>query len=225
MNPHSLRLIVFAAAACSVFAACTNPDYSAGSQDGATSIGSLEPKVSASPSSGGARAGSTEVVRRDLSASWAMSYDSLTPMSRDAELVVVATVSKAHDVVTDSRKAGDVTAILPFTDFDLQIEEILKGSSPSSAIRVHQTGGQVGNTLFEVHDDPLFEIGATYLLFLRSGVPGQFYVLAGPDGRMVVDSDRVYSLSVTHPNAGIDDLAIDGQPLAEVKRSVEAATK
>lgn len=154
-----------------------------------------------------------------------MSYDSVAAISRDADLIVVATVVGIGDVTTDSRIAGNVTATITFTDFELSSEETLKGAVQSGNVIVRQTGNRAGTKIVEVRDDPLMEVGARYLLFLKSGSPGKYFVAGGPDGRMVVESGLVYSLSAKYPAAGIDDVAVVAQPLDAVKALVAAATK
>lgn len=79
--------------------------------------------------------------------------------------------------------------------------------------------------MMEVFDDPLLEVGARYLLFLRRVSTGQYAVKAGPVGRLVVEGGQVFSLSVRYPDRGISDLGIPGQAVAQVKGAVAAAVR
>lgn len=112
-----------------------------------------------------------------------------------------------------------------FTDFQLAVEQTLKGSAESSTIIVHQTGGRDGATILEVQDDPLLEVGARYLLFLRRVSPGRYAVKAGPVGRLLVEGGEVVSLSARYPDRGIADLGIRRQALSEIKSAVVAVPR
>ncbi|MGE5596168.1 MAG: hypothetical protein ACM3S1_09055 [Hyphomicrobiales bacterium] len=69
-------------------------------------------------------------------------------------------------------------------------------------------------------DDPLFEAGAQYLLFLDLR-PGDLYVvLGGPQGRFVVTNGQVSSLSAVYPDRNIGDLKLSGVALADIAARV-----
>jgi hypothetical protein len=161
-------------------------------------------------------------VRRVLSASWATSYESVAAVTAASDAVVIGTVSREIATENDTSRAGAVTATVVFTDFEISVTEVLKGNVPDFIV-LHQTGGRAGDVLYEIDDDPLLEIGASYLLFLKLGASGRFHVAGGPDGRLLVESGSASSLSAVHPEAEIDDLEIKQESLAALRTQIRAA--
>ena len=119
-----------------------------------------------------------------VAASWTKGYSSLKGLKQDADLGVQGHFTTVVDTSTDSPG-------LVFTDFTFTITKVLwdphhqiPGSTGS--VTIHQTGGCIGNTLYKVDDDPLFQIGEEAILFLHQFSPGQYYVIGGPSGRFEV---------------------------------------
>lgn len=156
------------------------------------------------------------------SASWLKRYGSIAELASDVPLVVVGRVTgpTKSSPPPPSRPADG----LVFSDFDVTIEQVVKGDRRErEVVVVHQTGGTYGDgTRLDLEDDPLLEVGARYLLFLkRDAASGAYFVAGGPQGRFVADGDAVTSLSV-YPERRIGDLAVIGRPLAEVASEVRA---
>lgn len=135
--------------------------------------------------------------------SWAHYYGSLGDLAQAADLIVKG------KVVGIARSYVDKG--IPFTDFDVEADAVLKGSA-NSTIQVKQTGG--------ISDDPALVPGKTYFLFLNN----YHSVLGGP--RFEVRDGLVYSLSVLYPDRIISDLGVAGTPLVEftqqIKKSLES---
>jgi hypothetical protein len=110
---------------------------------------------------------------------------------------------------------------LIFTDFTVDVTTSLKGDLvPGSSIVVEQTGGYdaTAKQTFEIEDDPLFEVGSQYLLFLQyDGANNRYHVVGGPQGRLVVAGAKVSSLSTIYPDRNIGDLDIKGVLLDDLK--------
>jgi len=120
-------------------------------------------------------------------ASWAITYNDLKSLKQAADLGVIGAITKASAVTTDQSKHV-------FTDFVFTVKTTLldPGRRLSGAsIIVHQTGGVVGSTLYQMEDDPLFEIGEQAVLFLHEYSPGHYFVVGGPSGRFVVQNGVV----------------------------------
>lgn len=122
-------------------------------------------------------------------ASWAGSAHDLQSLKRDADLSVEGTITKVSGVTTDQ---GGIV----FTDFVLAVTTTLldpgrRVKSANTTIIIHQTGGMVGSTLFQMEDDPLFQVGEQAILFLHEYSPGYYFVLSGPVGRFVVRNGLV----------------------------------
>ncbi len=78
--------------------------------------------------------------------------------------------------------------------------------------------------VFEVSDDPLFEVGTTYLLFLEeSRSAGVYFVAGGPQGRFLVVNEQATSLSRLYPARHVQDLGLDHAPLAAIVQQMHAA--
>lgn len=210
------------AAACGNSPRPDRPDARVDSSSGATQVAghTTGPGPAESP-----QAGEQAEPRIFLSASWAEGYASIGQMARDSDLVAIGVVAGTDASTVDTKRAGAVTATLVFTDFRFEVEEALKGSAGTSSILIHQTGGRNGAQIVEIHDDPLLEVGARYLLFLRNVAPGKYAIKAGPVGRMLVEGDQIRSLSARYPDRGIDDFGIQGQTIAQLKEALAEALR
>lgn len=139
---------------------------------------------------------STSVVRLD--ASWAKGYTSIAALKQDADLAVDGTIGRVIAVTKDSKN-------LVFTDYALEVRSVAfnrKRISVAPEIVVHQTGGTVGNTRYEVTDDPLFNAGEHVVLFLQQYSPGHYFVIGGPTGRFEVQNGLVKAFSPDGVNLG-----------------------
>lgn len=128
-----------------------------------------------------------------LSASWAVGYQSIAELRRDADLVVLGSITGIAGVENDSNG-------LPFTDFTFRIERVIsdpKARRGLSSITLHQTGGVMNGYRYEVEDDTLFSIGERAILFLREYSPGKYHVIGGPTGRFRSSGGRVAPIVTT----------------------------
>jgi hypothetical protein len=132
---------------------------------------------------------STGVHVVSLDASWAKLYHSFADLKSNADLAVEGTVTKVLQTVTPS----DGTP--PSTDFQFTVSRVLQDPAKrlqgSSTLTLHQTGGTVGTTLYQVDDDPLFQTGEHVVLFLHEYQTGYYYVIGGPSGRFEVQNGTV----------------------------------
>jgi hypothetical protein len=127
-----------------------------------------------------------------LAASWAKGYTTITALKQDADLAVDGTVSRVVSVTKDSKN-------LVFTDYSISVRSVAHNPrkiAVSAEIIVHQTGGIVGNTKFELTDDPLFAIGEHVILFLQQYGPDHYFVIGGPTGRFQVQNGVVKAVSL-----------------------------
>ncbi len=125
--------------------------------------------------------GQVKVV--SLGASWAMSYPDLHSLKQAADLAIRGNIASVADVTTEQD--------IPYTDFTVSVSRVLINRSgvQLSAILLHQAGALEGNTLYQVDEDPLFQVGEQVILFLHEYAPGRYFVLGGPAGRFEVGSD------------------------------------
>jgi hypothetical protein len=140
-----------------------------------------------------------------LSGSLGRSYSTLQGLTAAAELVVVGSV--VDSTTTAERISPDRDLVTFLTVHDFRVEETLKGENREAMIPVIQRGGRIDNTVREFEDDPLFEKGATYILFLKYDQEvGVFSTVGVYQGRFILEEDRVSSLSVAYPDRPIDDI-------------------
>jgi hypothetical protein len=129
----------------------------------------------------------TQVVTLD--SSWAKLYHSLKDLKHDADLVVQGSVSQVLDTQAPSQ-----TTPYPMTDFLFTVTRVLHDPAHrllGSLLTLHQTGGVIGRTLYQVGDDPLFRTGEQDILFLHEYQSGFYFVLGGPSGRFLVEHGQV----------------------------------
>jgi hypothetical protein len=135
----------------------------------------------------------TGVQKVLLDASWAKLYHSFTDLKHDADLIVQGTVTQ----VLQTESPTDATPY-PATDFLFTVSQVLQDPAnrlQGTTLTLHQTGGMVDNTLYEVDDDPLFQPGEQSVLFLHEYQPGSYYVIGGPSGRFVIQNGTVQPIN------------------------------
>jgi hypothetical protein len=140
---------------------------------------------------------------------WAYGYSNLKEMKNAADRVV-------EGVVMGSSTSG---CEIPVTHYAVKARLMIKGIISSSLIQVAQTGGMIGTSKQEVRDDPLMQTGDRVILFLHlDPQTGIYGILGGPQGRLVVRNQLVYSLNTLYPDRNIDIInwTINGLPHATV---------
>lgn len=88
---------------------------------------------------------------------------SLDQVREQAQTIVVV------DVLNQSTRVGD-GARMVWTDYQLRVNETLKGSDAGALMTVSFAGGQAGGLDIGLSDVPSLTVGKRYVLFLQSGV-------------------------------------------------------
>jgi hypothetical protein len=154
-----------------------------------------------------------------LSGSLGRSYSTLQGLTKAAELVVVGSV--VDSTTTAEKISPDRDLVTFLTVHDFRVDETLKGETPESTIRVIQRGGRIDNMIREFEDDPLFEKGTRYILFLKyDGDIGVFSTVGVYQGRFILEEDRVSSLSVAYPDRPIDDIRTEDMAFSAFRAAV-----
>ena len=130
-----------------------------------------------------------------LDTSWQKTYRDIKTLKHDADVIASGTISSVKGTTTQKliHKAS-----IPFTDFTFTLKKVIWDPHQivnTSTLTIHQTGGTVNNTVFEVDDDPLFHVGEQTILVLHQFAPGQYYVIGGPTGRFEVNNGQVTPMS------------------------------
>lgn len=137
-------------------------------------------------------------------ANWVNQGTTVAEMSSQADLIVRVRVINSETrelretlpVYAEDAKTviGEKEFVTPFTDSQMQVLEVYKGSA-EDAITVMQTGGlpeavDVNATPFSIEGDPIFTPGSEHILFLtditNDGVHStgrKLYVIVNPFGR------------------------------------------
>jgi hypothetical protein len=113
-------------------------------------------------------------------------YAQLGNLTSDADAIIVG------KVVTDK---GDVGGSIPQTDFEVRVEQILKGDfKPGDKITVRQLGSTSDNVF--VDSDVMMNTGDQYLFFLGYShtIADVYYSLGGPQGRFPIQNGMVSSM-------------------------------
>lgn len=150
-------------------------------------------------------------------ANWASSAVTVADQVAEADLVVHAKVVKVHEArklrqvaprySADGKVDGHGVDILPFTDSEMLVLEVYKGSSEQH-ITVMQTGGALpagdGDPAINIvtPEDPIFVEGHEYMLFLKDisgdavhGRGRRLYRAVNPAGRYAIQGTEVFSPS------------------------------
>lgn len=127
-----------------------------------------------------------------MDASWSVSYTDLKSLKAASTVVIEG------NIVAVASATLDTATNIPYTDFTVSIAKVVydpQGHVHGAAAIVHQTGGIVNDTLHQIDDDPLFQVGEHVVLFLHEYDPGKYYVVGGPTGRFEVRSGVVSAAS------------------------------
>lgn len=132
----------------------------------------------------------SQIVSMD--ASWSVGYKDLKTLKAASTSIVAGTIAAVAGATLDT------TTNIPYTDFTVALDTVVhdpKGRVHGMSVTVHQTGGIVNGVLYQIGDDPLFQIGEHVILFLHEYEPGKFFVVGGPTGRFKVNSDVVSAVT------------------------------
>lgn len=134
---------------------------------------------------------------------YAEHYTTVSTLTAHSDLVVAGQVGKK--LGTTSGDGGGAT------DFSFTVTSVL--SDPGKRIpqgigtvKVHQSGTSAGT---QCREDPLFTSGSRDVLFLHEYASSSFYVVGGPNGRLIVEGSRVspFSAGSLQFTGTINDLA------------------
>ena len=143
----------------------------------------------------------TNNLQQNISISWADGAPDMQGLFTTADAVVVGKIGKVIDetneLLGESRFGKNY---MYYTDFEFIIEANLKAEVKNNSIIIHQIG-KAGTQ--ELEDDPLFQSGDSYVLFLREYKPGNYTVLGGPQGKFKIVNDKIYSLNYIYSGNNI----------------------
>lgn len=134
---------------------------------------------------------------------------SLEELARSSTSVVVG-----ETMSTRSFWAEDGSQIL--TEVTVRVDQQIKGTASEEAI-ITIPGGQVGNTVYEVSDMPIFADGEEVVVFLWAHPSGKQLVTGASQGKLSVEADPATGAKVVSGTA----LQLRDLPPGETARASE----
>jgi hypothetical protein len=124
-------------------------------------------------------------VVHNSDASWAEWYRDVHSLKQHAEIVAIG-------AITGIKQQTGSTPLV-FTTFAFGVSNVLYDPQhlATPVLNLFQTGGVVGNNLYQIRDDPLFHQGEMLLLFLHQSDKGLYHVIGGPSGRFEITNGMV----------------------------------
>ena len=102
---------------------------------------------------------------------------SIDDLTRDADVVAVATAGGAHASWSD----GHIV-----TDVSVQLDRVVRGTPEASTVTVRLPGGMIGDVGQRVEGAASLEAGNRYVLFLHRDVPGRYFTVSMSQGVLPV---------------------------------------
>ena len=147
-------------------------------------------------------------------ASWAYYYRDIKELTEASDIVIIGHVKSSKLVLIEP----DIHSVLdPFTDYKIEVTQVLKGDITDGCVIVSQTGGTFLGVKNEISDDPLLKKGTTMILFLREWDYNRYCIRGGPQGRFEVHDDKIYSIGEVNGQARVttEHLLMNGISLEE----------
>jgi hypothetical protein len=158
--------------------------------------------------------------RQLSSAAWKEKYRSTDELARRVDAIVLAeAVSVSPGRVAFSEGGEDA---LPFEVVQFRVTDGIKGFKSGDQVLIERAGG-TDNEGHAVHvdiDGGEFEVGATYLLFLKRQEEGPYYYQVNDQGRFQVEGGRLRAVTDDEVTA-----ELRGRPVREVVEAVKQKAK
>lgn len=156
------------------------------------------------------------------SAAWKEKYKSTDEMVRRVDAVVLAqAVGASPGRVAYSSDGEDA---LPFEVVEFSVVDGVKGFRPGDQVLVERAGGTdpEGNAVHLDIDGGEFEVGNTYLLFLkRQEDDGPYYYQVNDQGRFQVEGGRLRAVATDDEVTA----TLHGRPVREAVEAVKQKAK
>ncbi|MBS4030865.1 MAG: hypothetical protein KGZ63_05510 [Clostridiales bacterium] len=150
-----------------------------------------------------------------ISASWAYSYLDFETMKLDSTVVAIGTIEKAvgTNYIQPAESNPKVNVQIPKTEYLFNIQRVLHGDAPQNII-ISQIGGiSTNGKILAMEDDPLYQVGEQYLLYLKKAPDKEIYFTPSPQARFVTENMHVFTIRKNSPNIKVSVFDVDGLPL------------
>ena len=150
-------------------------------------------------------------------AAWKVKFEAPSELPRGVDVVVLGTaISTRPGRIAFSENGEDS---LPFEEVTFEIVRGMKGYKKGERVVVERAGGidyEGHNVLLDADGGP-FEIGTTYLLFLKRQEDGPYFYQVNDQGRYKVERGRLIAANPEDEVAGF----FDGRSLEEGAALIE----
>lgn len=130
--------------------------------------------------------------------SWAYKYENIKELSEDSDIIIKGYVTSSENILD---LQGKLDTPMVFTDYKIEVAQVIKGDIKEKEVIVRQTGGTYYGVRQEISDDPLMQKGTTMILFLKEFDYNQYYITGGPQGRYEVHNNKIYSIGEVNDKA------------------------
>lgn len=130
--------------------------------------------------------------------SWPYKYEDIKELSEDSDIIIKGYVVSSENILD---LLGNLCTPMAFTDYKIQVTQVIKGDIKEKEVIVRQTGGTYVGVKQEISDDPLMQKGTTMILFLKEFDYNQYYITGGPQGRYEVHNNKIYSIGEVNDKA------------------------
>jgi hypothetical protein len=141
------------------------------------------------------------------SAAWAFEAGDLGELTLSADAVVLARATETVPSRVAFSDLGDDA--LPYEATSFLVEQSIRGPAAGETIWVERAGGLDPVELVDVvidADGGAFDVGSTYLLFLKEQEPGGYYYQINGQSRFVLHRDRLLSFAGSEDDPVIESL-------------------
>lgn len=135
-------------------------------------------------------------------AAWKVEFGAPSELPRGVDLVLVGTALSTREGRVAFSENGEDS--LPFEEVTFDVVRGLKGIESGETVVVERAGGidYEGHHVILDSDGGPFEIGLTYLLFLKKQEEGPFYYQVNDQGRYKIEGNRLIAVAHEDPVAG-----------------------
>lgn len=144
-------------------------------------------------------------------------YPQLDNLTNSSDAIVIG------KIITDK---GEIAGLLPQTDFNVNIEQVLKGNfKPGDNVIVRQVGSRSPTGALDT--DVMMNVGDRYLFFLGYShtTTDVYYSLGGPQGRYLIQNGMVNSMDQVDPKADFVHVKEKNKPINDFITEISSKMK
>ena len=110
--------------------------------------------------------------------------------------------------------------LLPFTDFNVSVDEPIYHSEKGQKFIIVMTGQETDTEITELSDDPLMMAGDKALVFCKNNGDDTYRILDGPQGRFAYEDGKLTSMEVLTSASAISNDEKSADKIKNVKADI-----